>query len=154
MQNIGGGVMVIQSGGVVRRAVTETLPKTRSHTQSGTVAKAGAGGPGGGATNFQDNGGAIIQIAKVRLIFWGAAWGTNPTPSADQIIGAMQSVFAGSYMTGLVQYRQIGRAYLAGTTVYTASDPPNPFGNNDVSSFIQARINDGTIPGLGVANQD
>lgn len=147
--------MAIGSGGVIRRTATGTLPKISSHTRSGGVAKGGAGGPGGGSTGFQDNGGPIIPIAKVQLIYWGAAWGSSPppNPSSDQISAAMETVFAGSYMTGLIQYRQIGRAYLWGSTVYTNTDPPSPFSNDDVSSFIQARIQDGTIPNIGVADQ-
>src|SRR5271165_2442446 len=62
----------------------------------------------GGAAKFQDNGGAVIQIARVQLVYWGGAWVSNPPPSPtpDQITQAMTRILAGSYMTGLAQYRQ------------------------------------------------
>src|SRR5439155_12046534 len=57
-------------------------------------------------------------------------------------------------MTGLAQYRQIGRGYLLGATVYGASNPPNNFTDSDVSNFLKARIADGTLPSLDADNQN
>src|SRR5690349_10095698 len=51
-------------------------------------------------------------------------------------------------------YRQIGRGYLLGTTVYTASNPPNNFTDTDVSNFLRGRIADGTLPPLDADNQN
>jgi hypothetical protein len=100
----------------------------------------------GGAAKFQDNGGPVIQIARLQLVYWGSAWASNPTPSANQVTTAVRSILGGSYMTGLAQYRQIGRGYLLGSAVISNSNPPNPFTDNDVANFLNARINDGTLP--------
>src|SRR5437870_13398905 len=62
-------------------------------------------------------------------------------------------MLSGSYMTGLAQYRQIGRGYLLGATVYGAANPPNNFTDSDVSNFLKARIADGTLPSLDADNQ-
>lgn len=114
----------------------------------------GAGADGvGGAASFSDNGGTVISIAKIQLIYWGAAWNARPNPSADQITANLQTVVRGSYLTALAQYRQIGRGYIAGARTYGASNPPNPFTDNDVGSFVLARIADGTVPPVGIANQ-
>src|SRR5438309_6514784 len=77
----------------------------------------------GGAAKFADNGGPVIEIARVQLVYWGSARASNPppTPSANQVTGAVENMLSGSYMTGLAQYRQIGRGYLLGATVYGAS---------------------------------
>ncbi len=102
----------------------------------------------GGAAKFQDGGGPVIQIARVQLVYWGNAWTSNPlpTPTADQVTAAVQRILSGSYMTGLSQYRQIGRGYLLGAKIISNSNPPNPFTDNDVANFLTARINDGTLP--------
>jgi hypothetical protein len=110
----------------------------------------------GGAAKFVDNGGPVIEIARVQLVYWGSAWGSNPppTPSANQVTATVENILSGSYMTGLAQYRQIGRGYLLGTSVYTASNPPNNFTDTDVSNFLRARIADGTLPPLDADNQN
>jgi hypothetical protein len=111
---------------------------------------------GGAPPEFQDNGGAIIEIVRLQLIFWGSAWGSSPqpTPSADQIVRAVETILSGPYMIDLAQYRQIGRGYLLGSTIYTNSSPPNSFSDDDVWNFLSARINDGTLPALDAANQN
>jgi hypothetical protein len=111
---------------------------------------------GGAANKFSDNGGAVIEIARVQLIYWGSAWTANPAPSptSAQVTSAVQSLLRGPYMTGLAQYRQIGRGHLLGATVVTTSNPPNPFTDSDVSNFINGLIGAGTIPGLDATNQN
>ena len=133
-------------------------PVPAKERKSGVVLSKPTGGlmmPGGGAAaKFADNGGAVIEIARVQLVYWGSAWTTNPTPTSDQVTSAVENILSGSYMTGLAQYRQIGRGYLLGAAVYGASNPPNPFTDGDVSSFLQARIADGTLPNLDPDNQN
>jgi hypothetical protein len=108
------------------------------------------------ANKFTDNGGPVIQIPRVQLIYWGSAWSSNPapTPSSDQITGAVQSILAGPYMVNLQQYRNLGRGHLLGATVIGSSDPSNPFTDADVSNFISAQINNGTLPSLDGLNQN
>jgi hypothetical protein len=109
----------------------------------------------GGAAKFQDNGGAVIEIARVQLIYWGSAWAASPAPSPSdgQVTAAVETILHSSYMTGLAQYRQIGRGYLSGSTIISNSDPPNPFSDSDVGNFLEARIQDGTLPAPDPANQ-
>lgn len=141
--------------GTVLQPIT---PQIRLAGQSGVVAaRPRRAAPGGGAApNFQDNGGTIIQIVKLHLVYWGNAWISNPppNPSPGQIDGAADTILASSYMTGLTQYRQIGRGYRSGSTVVSNSNPPNPFSNNDVGNFVGARIQDGTLPPVDLANQN
>jgi hypothetical protein len=111
---------------------------------------------GGAANKFTDNGGAVIQIPRVQLIYWGSAWAANPppTPTSAAVTAAVQAMLSGPYMTGLAQYRQIGRGHLLGATVVTSSNPPNPFSDSNVASFINGLIAAGTIPGLDAARQN
>ena len=146
------------AGGVTGR---RALPQGRIHLPgvTGVVASkigADARPAGGGAAKFTDNGGAVIEIARLQIIYWGAAWSSNPapTPSSDDVTNAVRLMLAGPYLTGLAQYRNIGRGHLLGATVIDSSDPPNPFQDSDVSNFINARIGDGTLPGLDGANQN
>ena len=134
-----------QTGGLVRR-----VGKPGAKTTPGPF-----GGPGGGGTNkFTDNGGPVIEIARLQLIYWGSAWASNPTPSSAQITSAVRQIFAGPYMTGLAQYRGIGRGHLLGSVVVTSSNPPNPFNDSNVANFISGLISAGTIPGLDAAKQN
>ncbi len=112
---------------------------------------------GGAANKFTDNGGAVIEIARVQLIYWGSAWTATPapTPTSAQVTAGVQAMLRGPYMTGLAQYRQIGRGHLLGTpVVVTSSNPPNPFSDSDVGNFINGLIGAGTIPGLDATNQN
>jgi hypothetical protein len=109
---------------------------------------------GGGANKFTDNGGAVIEIARLQLIYWGSAWGSNPTPTSAQVTSAVQQIFAGPFMTGLAEYRSIGRGHLLGSVVVTSSNPPNPFNDSNVGNFISGLISAGTIPGLDAAKQN
>jgi hypothetical protein len=112
------------------------------------------GGPGGGGANkFADNGGAVIEIVRLQLIYWGSAWASNPPPSptSAQVTSAVQQILAGPYMTGLAQYRNIGRGHLLGSVVVTSSNPPNSFTDTNVSNFVAGLIKAGTVPGLDAA---
>ncbi|HMF96006.1 MAG TPA: hypothetical protein VKE96_17005 [Vicinamibacterales bacterium] len=108
----------------------------------------------GGANNkFVDNNGPVIQVMQLFLIYWGNAWTTNPTPSSAQITSACQTMLASSYMTGLAEYRGIGRGFLRGTAVISTSNPPNNFTDTQVSTFIDGQLTAGTIPGPDIDNQ-
>jgi hypothetical protein len=142
-------------------ALSPRAPTVKTAGVTGKVLAKPAGPAGispgtGGAAKFQDNGGVVIEIAKLQLIFWGSAWTSNPPPSptSGQVTAAVETILAGSYMTGLAQYRQIGRAYLAGQYVINSSDPPNNFTDGDVANFLTTRINNGILPGHDFANQN
>lgn len=109
----------------------------------------------GGANKFVDNGGPVLQVIQVFLIYWGSAWTASPapTPSSDQITSACRTMLASSYLTGLAQYRGIGRGFLRGSSVITASNPPNGFTDNQVATFLDGQLTGGTVPGPDIDNQ-
>ena len=119
----------------------------------------GAAGGAGGAIHFTDNGGVVLQNARVVLIFWGSAWTGAPVVSAASIINAAQSIVSGPYMDLLNQYRNINHATIqSSVTVSTAvgssaANPPNPFSDADVATLVSNLINAGTIPGPATNNQ-
>jgi hypothetical protein len=115
----------------------------------------GAGGDG--AAKYRDNGGPVIAIPRVQLVYWGSAWASarpRPNPSPDQITAAVRDMLAGPYMTGLAEYRQVGRGHLLGATVISSSTPPSNFDDSDIVTFLRARIADGTLPGPDQFNQN
>jgi hypothetical protein len=116
------------------------------------IAPAGGGAP----AKFSDNGGAVIQIPRVILLYWGSAWTATPAPvpTSTAITSAVRALLASAYMTGLAEYRRIGRGHLAASAVHTATNPPNGFTDPDVANFVRARIADGTVPGLDQFNQN
>jgi hypothetical protein len=115
----------------------------------------GLAGPGGGAGKFIDNLGPMLQVVQLYLIYWGSAWSATPppTPTASEITSACVTMTQSSYMPGLAQYRGLGRGFVRGSAVITASNPPNRFTDANVSSFIDGQLNAGTIPGPDVDNQ-
>jgi hypothetical protein len=132
-------------GGVVHASLVDA---------SGVIEPAAAGKlTGGGANKFVDNNGPVIQVTQLFLIYWGTAWTATPPPTAAQITAACQTMLASAYMTGLAQYRGIGRGFVRGSVVITSSNPPNGFTDNQVSTFINNQINAGTVPGPDVDNQ-
>jgi hypothetical protein len=60
---------------------------------------------------------------------------------------------AGPYMTGLAEYRGIGRGFVRGATVVTSSNPPAAFTDGNVSTFVDGLISAGTVPAPDVDNQ-
>jgi hypothetical protein len=109
----------------------------------------------GGASKFTDNGGPVLQVAQIFLIYWGSAWTASPapTPSADQVTNACRTMLASSYMTGLAEYRGIGRGFLRGSAVITSSNPPASFTDTQVANFLDGQLTAGTVPGPDVDNQ-
>jgi hypothetical protein len=161
MQSATAGAVMAHTGGQVHGAlalpdeggfVTDTAEPTTVPVAFSLAAPA----LGGAANKFTDNGGAVIEIARVQLIYWGNAWAANPppTPTAAQVTAAVQAMVAGPYMTGLAQYRQIGRGHLLGAATVTSSNPPNPFTDSNVANFINGLIGAGTVPGLDAAKQN
>jgi hypothetical protein len=111
---------------------------------------------GGAPAKFHDNGGAVIQIPRVVMLYWGSAWTATPAPvpASGAITNAVAAMLRSAYMTGLTEYREIGRGHLAASAVYTASNPPNGFSDTDVGNFVKARIADGRAPALDQFNQN
>src|SRR5579872_3729612 len=90
-------------------------------------------------------GGAIIPHVTLQLIFWGPEWPQPPTgPSADDIINKVQTLLAGPYMSGLLQYG-IGLGTLIGQT-FLSSDPGHPLTKDNWHHQIWDMIDNGTFP--------
>jgi hypothetical protein len=62
-------------------------------------------------------------------------------------------MMASPYLTGLAQYRGIGRGFVRGSAVITTSNPPNGFTDGQVSSVIDGQITANTVPVPDVNNQ-
>ena len=136
---------VIHAGVVTSRAV--------AHSREVVGVEGQAGPSGGGAANFTDQGGPVLNQVHVQLIFWGNAWANNPTPSVTDITNAVTKILAGSYTSALAQYRGIQPGSLHGTTIVTTSNPPNSFSDSDVSNLISSLISTGTVPAPHTDNQ-
>ena len=114
-----------------------------------------AAAPEPGAARFVDHGGPVLHAVQLHLIYWGRAWTHTPpaSPTPDQITTALQTVLDSSYLSGLAQYRGIGRGSVRGSTVITTSDPSPGFTDDDISAFLDGQIDAGTVPGPDDGNQ-
>lgn len=115
-----------------------------------------AGGAGSAVNTFVDNGGVVLQVTQLQLVYWGAAWTSTapaPSPTAQQVTAACRTMMASAYLTGLAQYRGIGRGFVRGESVITSSNPPQGFRDQDVSNFIDAQLTAGALPAPDVDNE-
>jgi hypothetical protein len=105
-------------------------------------------GPAASAsTRFVDDGGRVLSSARIYPIYWGQYWAPGAWPTADEITRALRTVLAGSYLSGLTQYRTIGPAVLHGSHVITTSDPPSRFTDKNIEAFLNAQFDAGILPG-------
>jgi hypothetical protein len=147
----GAGVKGAAATGPMGGVVHASLIDPSSRIEPAAPARLAAGG----ADKFVDNNGPVLQVTQLFLVYWGSAWAANPppTPSAGQVTAACSTMVASSYMTGLAQYRGIGRGFVRGSAVITTSNPPNGFTDSQVSNFLDAQLNAGTVPAPDVDNQ-
>jgi hypothetical protein len=112
-------------------------------------------GPAGRHARFVDNHGPVLPTPQPYLIYWGTAWmpQTAATPTAAEVTGAVSTLMASGYLTGLTQYRGTGHGALRGSTLITSSDPPHGFTDDQVAAFIDAQLSAGTVPGPDPGNQ-
>jgi hypothetical protein len=145
-------IVVAPEGGVVHESVLASSDVVVPASPEGKVLQTGSAG---GADKFVDNGGQVLQVMQLYLVYWGSAWAATPapTPASGQITSACQTMMASSYMTGLAQYSGIGRGFVRGSAVITSSNPPNGFTDTQVATFIDNQITAGTVPGPDVDNQ-
>jgi hypothetical protein len=104
---------------------------------------------------FLDHHGKVLRAIQLIPIYWGSTWTAvrAPNPTADQITTATRTMLAGSYLTGLAQYRGIGHGFLRGSAVITTSDPPGRFTEKQVRSFLDRQLDAGTVPQPDPDNQ-
>ena len=112
-------------------------------------------GGGEGQAKFVDRHGLVLRNELLYLIYWGTNAWTQPgtTPTADQVTSAVRTMLASTYMTGLAQYRGVGRGELRGSTVLASSEPPSGFKDREVGQFVCDQISAGTIPGPDADDQ-
>jgi hypothetical protein len=141
-------IAVAGDGGMVRGVVEDEVCLV-------TPGANGAAGAAGAANKFADSGGATLQVMQLFLIYWGTQWTATPAPvpTSGQVSSAAATMMASPYMTGLNEYRGIGRGFVRGSATITSSNPANGFTDNQVATFIDGLITAGTIPGPDVDNQ-
>jgi hypothetical protein len=104
--------------------------------------------PASASTRFVDHGGRVLSAAPVYLIYWGRYWAPDrvASPTPDQITHALRTVLAGSYLSALTQYRNIGPAVIGGSHVITTTDPPSRFTDKNIEAFLSALFKAGILP--------
>ena len=112
-------------------------------------------GPAGRHARFVDQHGPVLPTPQLYLIYWGTAWmpQTAAAPTAAEVTGAVSTLMASGYLTGLTQYRGTGHGALRGSALITSSDPPDGFTDHQVAELIDAQLSAGTIPGPDPGNQ-
>jgi hypothetical protein len=96
-----------------------------------------------GAVTTSDGGGPVLTNVEVVVIFWGSYWtSTSPAPavSADTYYQCFTGIVTGPYMTSMNQYRGVGPGTMLGEFINTASDPPNPYTNDEVVTMITSYL--------------
>jgi hypothetical protein len=119
--------------------------------QSTTGGASSSGSPIG--PRFVDKHGRVLERPQLYLIYWGSAWQAASTPTATEVTGAVRTLLASAYLTGLTQYRGSGHGVLRGSTLVASSDPPDGFTDDQVADFVDDQITAGTVPGPGPDNQ-
>src|SRR6185437_15133288 len=104
--------------------------------------------PASASTRFVDHGGRVLSAAHVYLIYWGRYWAPDrvASPTPDQITHALRTVLAGSYLSALAQYRNIGPAVIGGSHVITTTDPPSRFTDEDIEAFLNTLFDAEVLP--------
>jgi hypothetical protein len=101
---------------------------------------------GSTSNTVHDGGGPVLDHVHVELIYWGAGWNSHQSLEAS-MTDAVDSILAGTYLSGLSQYRSsLGTGTRIGALTVTSSSPPSQFSNGDVVRFLQASINSGIVP--------
>ena len=126
----GSGIVRRQGGGPITQVPIPNMAKEES----------------GGSVSHIDSGGLVLTHVNVFLVFWGAVWSQNRTPSFGEITNCTTSILSGPYMSALAQYRNIGNGTLYGTAQITTSDPPAIFSNDDVGNLLKNLIAAKTLP--------
>jgi len=123
------GIALALSTGVVASVIVEAPPASAS-------------------TRFVDHGGRVLSAAHVYLIYWGRYWAPDrvASPTPDQITHALRTVLAGSYLSALTQYRNIGPAVIGGSHVITTTDPPSRFTDEDIEAFLNTLFDAEVLP--------
>jgi len=104
--------------------------------------------PASASIRFVDHSGRVLSAAHVYLIYWGRYWAPDrvASPTPDQITHALRTVLAGSYLSALTQYRNIGPAVIGGSHVITTTDPPSRFTDRNIEAFLNTLFDAEVLP--------
>ena len=104
--------------------------------------------PASASIRFVDHDGRVLSAAHVYLIYWGRYWAPDrvASPTPDQITHALRTVLAGSYLSALTQYRNIGPAVIGGSHVITTTDPPSRFTDRNIEAFLNTLFDAEVLP--------
>ncbi|HXA19323.1 MAG TPA: DUF3892 domain-containing protein [Thermoanaerobaculia bacterium] len=136
----GRSVIMASGRGVVPRGGGGDVPKGGGGAGSDTGVAATTfsvpGDPPAGSTAVPVKG-SVIPHVSLQILFWGAEWAQpSTTPSTTSVMTAVDQILASQYLFGLEQYGVLS-AVLAGPGGVAISDePPNPFLDSDIGSFI------------------
>jgi hypothetical protein len=86
-----------------------------------------------------DDGGLVLTIVEVTVVFWGKYWSSTtspPSPSSDEFYQAMTGIATGPYMTGMRQYRGVGPGTMLGKFIYDTTDIPQNFTDTDITNML------------------
>ncbi len=99
---------------------------------------------------LQQGPGPYLTAVQVVPIFWGSAWAdsSNPNPTWLDVTTAIINLLAGPFMDGLNQYSGIqpGSVKIASGTRYPNTEPPNPFTDDKIHTFITDLFQAGLLP--------
>jgi hypothetical protein len=100
-----------------------------------------------GPQDPQDGGGPVLAAARVRLIYWGSAWGTH-LALRSQIDTAARSILTGGYVKTLSEYRaNIGAGMLVESLAYAAGrGPADNFTDDEVQGVLRNMMTGGLLP--------
>ena len=125
------------------RAPITGVPKKKS-SGGGTSFHSKCDAPA--STTASDDGGPKITNVNVHLLMWGSPWlQPTATPSAANVVNAIDSILKGPYMNGLKQYG-VGSGQLADAFIITSPDPNNPFSDGNVQDMVWSLIDAGYFP--------
>lgn len=83
-----------------------------------------------------------LTNAHISLVYWGKAWARTTTrPSQAQFTAALRDIVNGPWSSQLTQYHHVGVSSIDQVVTYAHSDAPAHFTDQDIRSFLEARIN-------------
>ena len=89
----------------------------------------------------------VLSKVLIKPVFWGSQWFRPSTPSAGEILWAIQSILLGPFMSGLGQYG-VGNGMLDPNPVFIgfAGDPPQNFKQEDIETMLLSVFQSGQLP--------
>jgi hypothetical protein len=93
-------------------------------------------------TSITYNGGAIVTVCNLELLFWGSFWDTASSPSVNDIIGGVQDILNSPYLSGLKSYG-FQSISLKGSRIVHSPAPAATFAEPNVAQMVWDLIDNG-----------